>query len=141
MTLVGSAMAANDGTITIPPPTNNPSDAQNTYTLYKVFDAVGSVSGSTASYSYKLAGNHTTAPTGFILDDGGNVYFADEATAAQIADDSVTKFTVKVGGVDKVLVYMALPYHRQRIISTEKCASHRVIASPHSQQTGVYVAT
>ena len=34
--MVGAAFAANDGTITITPPDNNPADAQNSYAIYKV---------------------------------------------------------------------------------------------------------
>ena len=72
------AADATDGKITVTPPTGTAADAENTYTLYKVFAATTDGEG---HYSYTLSGSHTTVPTGFILDDGGNVYFAEEVEA------------------------------------------------------------
>lgn len=63
----------NDGKITVTPPANTLSDSENTYTLYKVFAA--ETDGT--AYSYKLSGDHTDVPAGFILDDAGNVFFAE----------------------------------------------------------------
>ena len=80
MSISVSAFAADatDGKITVTPPTGTAADAENTYTLYKVFAATTDGEG---HYSYTLSGSHTTVPTGFILDDGGNVYFAEEVEA------------------------------------------------------------
>lgn len=83
------------GSITVTPPDNTTDDSQNTYTLYKVFDAVYD---GDSGYAYKLTANHDNVPTGFILDDAGNIYFADE-----VAEDTEGAFTVKVGGVDKII--------------------------------------
>ena len=82
--LGASALAAGTGSITITPPANTPSNATNTYTIYKVFDADGNGS----AISYKLVPGKTTAPTGFSVDAQGNVTHpgtATELTAAEIA--------------------------------------------------------
>lgn len=102
--MVGAAFATEGGTgegastaagkITVTPPDNTTTDSSNTYVLYKVFDAVTNGT----AYTYKLAGEHTTAPTGFILDDAGNIYLAEEVAAG-----TEGAFTVKVGGVDKLI--------------------------------------
>jgi fimbrial isopeptide formation D2 family protein/LPXTG-motif cell wall-anchored protein len=92
MALAGTALAgstATTGSITVTPPANTTDEATNTYTLYRVFNAESS--GDT--YSYHLAGDHTTAPAGFILDDAGNVYFADTSS-----EGTEGAFAVMVGG-------------------------------------------
>lgn len=90
----GETAAANDGKITVTPPDGTQATSKNTYTLYKVFAA--ETDGS--NYSYKLSGSHDTVPAGFILDDAGNVYFAEE-----VATGTEGAFTVKVGGTDKLI--------------------------------------
>ncbi len=98
--VVGAAFAgdtggtASGGSITITPPDNTTDDSSNTYVLYKVFDAVTDGS----AYTYKLTENQSSVPAGFILDDAGNVYFAEE-----VAEGTEGAFTVKVGGVDKII--------------------------------------
>ena len=92
LALTMSVCSALAGSITITAPDNTPDDAKNTYRLYKVFDAVGTA----PTYSYKLTANHDDVPAGFILDNGGNVYFADEVTAG-----TEGAFTVMVGGTAK----------------------------------------
>jgi fimbrial isopeptide formation D2 family protein/LPXTG-motif cell wall-anchored protein len=96
LAMSASAFAADptDGKITVTPPEGTISTASNTYTLYKVFSATSSGS----NYNYTLSGNHTTVPDGFILDDAGNVYFAEEVTEA-----GEGTFKVKVGGAEKIL--------------------------------------
>ena len=83
------------GSITVTPPDGTQTTSKNTYKLYKVFDAITDGNG---HYSYKLTGSHTTAPTGFILDDGGNVYFAEE-----VATGTEGAFQVMVGGETKTV--------------------------------------
>ena len=93
-TMASASEATNDGKITVTPPANTLADSENTYTLYKVFAATTDGS----SYSYRLSGEHTTVPAGFILDDAGNVFFADIVTA----EDTGT-FKTKVNGATVIL--------------------------------------
>ena len=76
-------------TITVNLPENRTGD--NTYVVYKVFDATYSTSG----ISYSLVDGKTTVPTGFILDDGGNVYLGTQSATATGADGEIT---ATVGG-------------------------------------------
>ena len=107
--MVGAAFASGDGTgeggetpaassaagsITVTPPAKTTDDSTNTYVLYKVFDAITDGS----AYTYSLTGSHTTVPTGFILDDAGNIYFAEEAAAG-----TEGAFDVMVGDVKKTI--------------------------------------
>ena len=95
--MVGAALAMDptpEGKITVTPPDNTTSDSENTYVLYKVFDAITDGS----AYTYSLTGDHTSVPSGFILDDAGNIYFAEEVAAG-----TEGAFTVKVGGVNKTI--------------------------------------
>ena len=95
--MIGIAFATGTpaGSITVTPPENTTEESSNTYVLYKVFDAITDGNG---AYTYKLAGSHTTAPAGFVVDDAGNVYFADE-----VAEGTEGAFTVKVSGADKTI--------------------------------------
>ncbi len=84
-----------DKTITITPPTGVAADAQNTYTIYKVFNA----DSDGTAISYKSIDG--TAPAGFVVDDAQNVYLGtatDTATGAEgeisIKVDSATKYIV-----------------------------------------------
>lgn len=76
------------GTISITPPTNNPSDAANSYEIYKVFDGVGDGEG---HMSYKLISGKQNPPDGFYLDDAGNIHLTrttgnlNELTTDEIA--------------------------------------------------------
>ena len=94
--LMSVALAADptDGKITVTPPANTLADSENTYTLYKVFGATTDGS----NYSYKLSGEHTTVPSGFILDDAGNVYFAEIVT-----EEGEGTFKTNVGGAPVIL--------------------------------------
>ncbi len=93
-TVAFAADPPTDGKITVTPPANTLAESSNTYTLYKVFAA--ETDGS--NYSYKLSGAHTTVPTGFILDDAGNVFFAT------IVDTEETgTFKTKIDGETKIL--------------------------------------
>ena len=94
LALTMSVCSALAGSITVTPPDNTTADSENTYTLYKVFDAVTNGT----NYSYKLTANHATAPTGFILDDAGNVYFAEE-----VAEGTEGAYTITVGGAAKII--------------------------------------
>ena len=88
------AFAAETGSIKITPPTGTDASTTNTYKIYKVFDAVGNGS----AISYKVKSNHTGVPTGFILDDGGNVLLGTVITEA-----TSTSITTKVGGVETII--------------------------------------
>ncbi len=97
MSMVGFAAEATTGSITITPPTNTAADAQNSYKIYKVFDAVASEAG--VSYKVMASKADKELPTGFVTDAAGNVIHgtknaetgevtpieADELTAAEIA--------------------------------------------------------
>jgi len=56
-------------TITVKPPVGTDANAENTYNLYKIFDAT--VSGDAVSYT--LPNNVTDPPSGFSVDSAGNV--------------------------------------------------------------------
>ncbi len=95
--MIGAALATDptpEGKITVTPPDNTTSDSENTYVLYKVFDAITDGS----AYTYSLTGDHTSVPSGFILDDAGNIYFAEEVAAG-----TEGAFTIRVGGVNKTI--------------------------------------
>lgn len=81
---------ATDGKITVTSPAGIASDANNIYSLYKVFDA--ETDGK--NYAYKRTGSHTDVPAGFVLDDAGNVFFAS-TTAVEGSEP----FKVMIGGV------------------------------------------
>lgn len=93
-TMAFAVEANNDGKITVTPPDNTQSDSMNKYTLYKVFTA--ETDGS--NYSYKLSGTHNTVPNGFILDDAGNVFFAEI-----VATEGEGTFKTKVNGETVIL--------------------------------------
>ena len=84
-----------DKTITITPPTGSASDAINTYTVYKVFDADSN--GSAISYK-SLDG---TAPVGFVVDDAQNVYLG---TATDTATGASGEISIQVNGATKYIV-------------------------------------
>lgn len=61
------------GTITITPPDGVDSAATNTYKIYKVFDASGN--GTSISYKVKESKAGQALPTGFVVDNAGNVHY------------------------------------------------------------------
>lgn len=67
-----SAAGASTGSITITPPEGVQDGVENTYKIYKVFDAAGNGE----SISYKLVAGKETLPDGFELDAGGNVIYS-----------------------------------------------------------------
>lgn len=83
-------------TITITSPGNAQSSDTFKYTIYKVFDATSD--GASDGISYKLLDGVTDAPTGFTVDDAGNVYLG---TLSDTEVAGATKITI--GGVDKYL--------------------------------------
>lgn len=91
-----AAFAAGSGIIEVTTPTGTTDTDKNTYTLYKVFDAI---TDGTGSYSYKkISGKTTALPAGFVEDDGGNIYFAD------IVDTAGTDtFKVMINGSETIL--------------------------------------
>ena len=103
MSVMGVAFAAAlpsgtkgaDKTITITPPADVATDASNTYTVYKVFNAT--TDGTAISYK-SLDG---TAPQGFVVDDANNVYLG---TATDTATGATGEFAIKVGGNTKYIV-------------------------------------
>ena len=125
--MVGAALATDptpEGKITVTPPDNTTSDSENTYVLYKVFDAITDGS----AYTYSLTGDHTSVPSGFILDDAGNIYFAEEVAAG-----TEGAFTVKVGGVNKTIKKQILPQSlhtlRMLIRSTKRRLPEQMLLS------------
>ena len=95
LSLSASALA---GTITITPPTGLDASATNTYTIYKVFDAVQS----NAGISYKLVDGKTTAPAGFSVDNAGNVTYSGSGTNGQLTDADIAAIRAYVTDADKV---------------------------------------
>ena len=73
MGLAVTADAAETGNITIKPPVGVDANAENTYKIYKVFDAVGN--GTNISYTVMDSKKDKTLPTGFVTDPAGNVHY------------------------------------------------------------------
>ena len=99
--------------------------ADNTYKIYKVFDATTSGD----NISYKLVSGKTTAPAGFSVDTAGNVTYAGgaevkELTAADISAIAgyVTEgdlvATVTTTATDKSFTVDGLPYGYYYITTT-----------------------
>lgn len=88
--------AGEDKTITITPPSGVATDAENTYTVYKVFNAT--TDGTNIAYK-SLDG---TAPTGFVVDIDNNVYLGTATDAATGATGEI-QITV-AGGAKKYIV-------------------------------------
>ena len=99
--------------------------ADNTYKIYKVFDATTSGD----NISYKLVSGKTTAPEGFSVDTAGNVTYAGgaevkELTAADIS--SIARYvtekdlvaTVTTTTTDKSFTVDGLPYGYYYITTT-----------------------
>ncbi len=84
--MVGAAFAA---TITVNPPANTDSNAQNTYNLYKIFDAVVNPDDAT-KVSYKLPSGITTPPAGFSVDTAGNVSYSGTSTDGELTAADIT---------------------------------------------------
>ena len=102
------------------------STATNTYKVYRVFDATSD--GENTNISYKLNANHTTAPAGFSVDEGGNVKYHDsEATTlsqddinaikAYVTDKDIVA-TVTTTATDKEFTLSNLPYGYYYISTT-----------------------
>ena len=85
ITLCAVASAA---TITINPPANTDAEAQNTYNIYKIFDAVVNTADNT-KVSYKLPSGITTPPTGFSVDTAGNVTYTGSATDGKLTTNDI----------------------------------------------------
>lgn len=81
---VASAFAAGGGIITV---TN--ARVGETYSVYKVFDAVGDGTGASGKISYKLMPGKTAAPTGFTADNAGNVAYAGTSQNGQLTADDI----------------------------------------------------
>ena len=90
--------AAGTGSITITPPEDVDSDATNTYTIYKVFDA----DGNGTAISYKLVSGKTTAPAGFTVDTAGNVTYSGTGTDGQLTDADIAEIAAYVTDSDIV---------------------------------------
>lgn len=73
MSLAIGAAAEETGNITIKPPVGVDANAENTYKIYKVFDAVGN--GTNISYTVMDSKKDKTLPTGFVTDPAGNVHY------------------------------------------------------------------
>ena len=95
------------GSITITPPAGTHDEAENTYEIYKVFDAVGDGSGEGGKISYRLVEGKTEAPVGFSVDAAGNVTYTgssenEELTQADI--QAIKKYVENDKPVAKVTV-------------------------------------
>ena len=88
--------AGADHSITITPPDGTPDTVENTYTIYRVFDADTDGSG----ISYKLLSTASGAPAGFTVDDAGNVYLG---TVSDTDTGAAGEITVQIGNVTKYL--------------------------------------
>ena len=112
--------------VTLPAnPDERPAD--NTYKIYKVFDAQLAESGD--GISYTLTGSHTTAPDGFVVDAAGNVSYAgtssdDSLTATDIAaiaayvTEADLVATVVTTNADTYFLVDDLPYGYYYITTT-----------------------
>lgn len=108
--LVGSSIPAfastgtpqNPGKISITSPDNVGNDVENTYTIYKIFDAT--TDGSHTAYK-RLSGKDTV-PSGFTADENGYITASktDELTAEQISAiaDYVTSASLTAAGTVKI---------------------------------------
>ena len=99
------------------------STAKNTYQVYRVFDATSNGT----NISYKLNENHTTAPTGFSVDAGGNVKY--DSTGTELSDDDIDAIkayvtdkdivaTVETNATDHEFTLQNLPYGYYYISTT-----------------------
>lgn len=121
---------AGDASITVTLPTvEEGSTANNTYKIYKVFDAVTSA-GTNSGISYTLVSGKKNAPKGFVSDSTGNVTLErttgnlKELTAEEIAaiksyvDESMLAATVTTTANDKTFTVDLLPYGYYYITTT-----------------------
>ena len=101
-----TSFAEGTGTITITPPSGTPGTAENTYKIYKVFEA----DGNGTNISYKLVSGKTTVPAGFEKDDAGNVLYTankgkkeeDEGFVKELTADDIAAIKAYVTEDDVV---------------------------------------
>ena len=74
--------------------------ANNTYKIYKVFDA--QLAEGSDGISYTLTGSHTTPPDGFVVDDAGNVTYAGTSTDGTLTDTDIAAIMAYVTEADLV---------------------------------------
>ncbi len=74
--------------------------AENTYTIYKVFDAQIADSGD--GISYTLSGSHTTPPDGFTIDASGSVTYAGTSTDGSLSATDIAAIKAYVTDADIV---------------------------------------
>ena len=99
MSLTVAANAAGTRTITVTPPTGTGSTTENTYEVYKVFDAVYKDG---VGISYKLVSGKTEAPAGFAVDAVGNVTYTGTSTNDELTADDIAAIAGYVKASDKV---------------------------------------
>lgn len=113
-------------TVTLPT-TEDGATANNTYKIYKVFDAVPTADGKNISYT--LVSGKDTAPAGFAVDNAGNVTYAGTSTNGALTDDDITAIagyvtendlvaTVTTTATDKSFTVTGLPYGYYYITTT-----------------------
>lgn len=120
---------AGTASITVTLPTvEEGATANNTYKIYKVFDATND--GNTSAISYKLVAGKKEAPEGFKVDDAGNVLLErttgeltqltdEEITAiAEYVEDTMLAATVTTTADDKSFSVEDLPYGYYYITTT-----------------------
>lgn len=90
--------ATGTGTLTIHPPEGISADAESSYKIYKVFEAVGDGT----AISYRLVEGKTTAPDGFTVDAGGNVSYAGTENATELTEADITAIKLYVTDSDLV---------------------------------------
>lgn len=96
-TFIGSGSASIQVNLPILP---EGSTATNTYKVYRVFDATHDGNSTSTNISYKLNEHHTTAPTGFSVDAGGNVKY--DGTGTELSEKDINAIKAYVTDADIV---------------------------------------
>ncbi len=88
------------GSISITPPDNVAADANNSYSIYKVFDAVGDGNGH-ISYTV-MASKNGTVPDCFSVDTAGNVSYSGTSNNGELTSGDIEKIAAYIAGDDPV---------------------------------------
>ena len=88
LVMVLAVAAASASTITITPPTGTDANAENTYNIYKIFDAVVNADDAT-KVSYKLLDGIDEAPAGFTADTARNVSYTGSGNGTDLTPEDI----------------------------------------------------